>query len=68
MTDSSKKSLRIGEICTVEIEKAAHGGHFIARHEGAVIFIRHAIPGEIVEVEITEAEKSFFRAEIKAVI
>jgi tRNA/tmRNA/rRNA uracil-C5-methylase (TrmA/RlmC/RlmD family) len=68
MTDSSKKSLRIGEICTVEIEKAAHGGHFIARHEGAVIFIRHAIPGEIVEVEITEAEKSFFRAEIRGVI
>ena len=68
MTDSSKKSLRIGEKCTVEIEKAAHGGHFIARHEGAVIFIRHAIPGEIVEVEITEAEKSFFRAEIRGVI
>ena len=68
MTDSSRKSLRIGEIYTVEIEKAAHGGHFIARHEGAVIFIRHAIPGEIVEVEITEIEKSFFRAEVRAVI
>ncbi len=67
MTDSSRKSLRIGEIYTVEIEKAAHGGHFIARHEGAVIFIRHAIPGEIVEVEITEIEKSFFRAEVRAV-
>jgi tRNA/tmRNA/rRNA uracil-C5-methylase (TrmA/RlmC/RlmD family) len=68
MTDSSKKSLRIGEICTVEIEKAAHGGHFIARHEGAVIFIRHVIPGEIVEVEVTAIEKSFFRAEVRAVV
>jgi len=68
MTDSSKKSLRIGEICTVEIEKVAHGGHFIARHEGAVIFIRHAIPGEIVEIEITALEKSFFRGEIRAVV
>jgi tRNA/tmRNA/rRNA uracil-C5-methylase (TrmA/RlmC/RlmD family) len=68
MTDSSRKSLRIGEIYTVEIEKAAHGGHFIARHEGAVIFVRHAIPGEVVEVEITAIEKSFFRAEVRAVV
>jgi tRNA/tmRNA/rRNA uracil-C5-methylase (TrmA/RlmC/RlmD family) len=68
MTDSSRKSLRIGEICTVEIEKVAHGGHFIARYQGAVIFIRHAIPGEIVEVEITAIEKSFLRAEVRAVI
>jgi Uma2 family endonuclease len=59
MTDSRRKSLRIGEIFTVEIEKVAHGGHFIARHEGVVIFVRHAIPGEIVEVEITALEKSF---------
>lgn len=68
MTDSSKKLFRIGDIATVEIEKVAHGGHFIARHEGVVIFIRHAIPGEIVEVEITALEKSFVRAEIKAVV
>jgi tRNA/tmRNA/rRNA uracil-C5-methylase (TrmA/RlmC/RlmD family) len=68
MTDSRRKSLRIGEIFTVEIEKVAHGGHFIARHEGVVIFVRHAIPGEIVEVEITALEKSFVRAEIKAII
>lgn len=68
MTDSSRKTLRIGEIFTVEIEKVAHGGHFIARHEGAVIFIRHAIPGEIVEIEITALEKSFARAEIRAIV
>ncbi len=68
MTDSSRKSLRIGEILTVEIEKLAHGGHFIARHEGAVIFIRHVIPGEIVEVEISEIEKSFARAELRSIL
>jgi tRNA/tmRNA/rRNA uracil-C5-methylase (TrmA/RlmC/RlmD family) len=68
MTESQRKSLRIGEILRVEIEKVAHGGHFIARHEGAVIFIRHAIPGEIVDVEITGLEKSFARADVIAVI
>jgi tRNA/tmRNA/rRNA uracil-C5-methylase (TrmA/RlmC/RlmD family) len=68
MTESTRKVLHIGEIYRVEIEKVAHGGHFIARHEGAVIFVRHGIPGEIVEVVITGVEKSFVRADVVAVI
>jgi tRNA/tmRNA/rRNA uracil-C5-methylase (TrmA/RlmC/RlmD family) len=68
MTESQRKTLQIGEIIRVEIEKVAHGGHFIARYEGAVIFVRHAIPGEIVEIEITGLEKSFARADVVAVI
>jgi tRNA/tmRNA/rRNA uracil-C5-methylase (TrmA/RlmC/RlmD family) len=68
MTESTRKTLQMGEILRVEIEKVAHGGHFIARYEGAVIFVRHAIPGEIVEVEITGLEKSFARADVRAVI
>ena len=68
MTESTRKALHIGEIYRVEIEKVAHGGHFIARHEGAVIFLRHGIPGEIVDVEITSVEKSFFRGDVVSVI
>jgi len=68
MTETTRKVLQVGEILRVEIEKVAHGGHFIARHEGAVIFVRHGIPGEIVEVEITGLDKSFARADVVAVI
>jgi tRNA/tmRNA/rRNA uracil-C5-methylase (TrmA/RlmC/RlmD family) len=68
MTDSTRKKLQIGEILRVEIEKVAHGGHFIARHEGAVIFVRHGIPGEVVEVEITGLDKSFARGDVIAVL
>ena len=68
MTETMRNHLQIGQILRVEIEKVAHGGHFIARHEGAVIFVRHAIPGEIVEVEITALEKSFARADVVAVL
>jgi len=68
MTESKRKTLHVGEILRVEIEKVAHGGHFIARHEGAVIFVRHAIPGEIVDVEVNGIEKSFARADVVAVI
>ena len=34
----------------------AHGGHFVARHEGMVIFVRHALPGERAVVQITEGD------------
>ena len=68
MTETTRKALQIGEILRVEIEKVAHGGHFIARYEGAVIFVRHGIPGEVVEVQITGLDKSFARADVVAVI
>lgn len=38
----------------VEVGPVAHGGHCVARHEGRVVFIRHALPGELVRVRITE--------------
>jgi tRNA/tmRNA/rRNA uracil-C5-methylase (TrmA/RlmC/RlmD family) len=62
------KSFEVGQRLSVSVEKVAHGGHFIARHEGQVIFIRHAIPGELVEVEITSTGSSFYRADVVKVI
>ena len=52
----------------VRVEKVAHGGHFIARNEGQVIFIRDTAPGELVEVEITSKAKGFLRANVLEVI
>jgi tRNA/tmRNA/rRNA uracil-C5-methylase (TrmA/RlmC/RlmD family) len=41
----------------------AHGGHCVARHEGQVVFVRHALPGERVLAEVTEVHRSFARAD-----
>jgi tRNA/tmRNA/rRNA uracil-C5-methylase (TrmA/RlmC/RlmD family) len=60
--------LAVGDRFITTIEKVAHGGHFIARHLGAVIFVRHAIPGEEVEIEITGTGSSFNRADVINVI
>ena len=52
----------------VRVEKVAHGGHFIARNEGQVIFIRDTAPGELVEIEITSKAKGFLRANVLKVL
>ncbi|WP_433872083.1 class I SAM-dependent RNA methyltransferase [Saccharopolyspora sp. CA-218241] len=43
-----------GRRLEVEIGPVAHGGHCVARYEGRVVFVRHALPGEVVVVEVTE--------------
>lgn len=67
MSAHSRKALSVGEQLSVTIEKVAHGGHFIARYEGAVIFVRHAIPGETCTIEITSVGSSFNRADVISV-
>ena len=64
MSSSQRTTLEVGARIRVSIEKIAHGGHFIARHEGAVIFVRHAIPGEEVLIEITSVGSSFNRGDV----
>ena len=60
--------MQIGDRIDVDITAIAHGGHCIARHEGRVIFVRHAIPGERVTVEITDVSKSFARGNCVSII
>lgn len=55
--------MNIGDEFVVDISAIAHGGHFVARFEGRVIFVRHAIPGETVRVRITEISKNFARGD-----
>jgi tRNA/tmRNA/rRNA uracil-C5-methylase (TrmA/RlmC/RlmD family) len=67
MASNKSSALKIGDLIDVSIEKVAHGGHFIARYNGAVIFIRHAIPGEQCTVEITSTGSSFNRGDVVAI-
>jgi tRNA/tmRNA/rRNA uracil-C5-methylase (TrmA/RlmC/RlmD family) len=53
----SRGHSRVGERFEVEVGPVAHGGHCVARlpePEARVVFVRHALPGERVVVEITE--------------
>ncbi|MFN7977090.1 MAG: TRAM domain-containing protein [Vicinamibacterales bacterium] len=48
---------RPGEIVTLDIERPAAGGRMIARHDGAIVFVADAIPGERVRARIEKAQR-----------
>jgi tRNA/tmRNA/rRNA uracil-C5-methylase (TrmA/RlmC/RlmD family) len=53
----------------LEITNVAHGGICVARHDGRVVFVSDAIPGETVLARVTEdSKKSFWRAETVRVL
>jgi len=61
----------VGERYDVVVERIAHGGHCVARLHatdgpGRVVFVRHALPGERIVVEITEGTDGdrFWRGDV----
>jgi tRNA/tmRNA/rRNA uracil-C5-methylase (TrmA/RlmC/RlmD family) len=47
----------------LEVGPPGHGGFCVARHEGRVVFVRHALPGERVRAHVTEDAGSYLRAD-----
>ncbi len=59
----------LGRRVEIEVTNVAHGGVAVARHDGRVIFVSDAIPGETVLAQITDdSKKSFWRADTIAVV
>jgi tRNA/tmRNA/rRNA uracil-C5-methylase (TrmA/RlmC/RlmD family) len=46
----------------------ANGGRCVARHEGRVVFVRYALPGETVKVRVVGDHGSYWHADVVEVI
>ena len=55
----------VGRRLDLDVGAVAHGGFCVARHEGRVVFVRHALPGERVTAVVTEGgrDSRFLRAD-----
>lgn len=54
---------------TVDVLRVANGGDAVAKlPDGKTVFIRGALPGERVEIDIVEQKKNFARGKIRRVI
>ena len=47
----------VGTKFEAQIGKVAHGGHCVTRWDARVVFVRHALPGERVRVQITDGRQ-----------
>src|SRR3954451_25444343 len=73
---AARGASRVGARFEVEVGPVAHGGHCVARittdepGRDRVVFVRHALPGERVVVEITEGRdgESFWRGDAVSVL
>ncbi|MEV8266714.1 TRAM domain-containing protein [Microbacterium sp. NPDC076911] len=66
MTESTKNA---GDLIDLDVSGVAHGGVFVARHEGRVIFVPDALPGERIRARLVDTrKKSFWRAEALEVL
>jgi tRNA/tmRNA/rRNA uracil-C5-methylase (TrmA/RlmC/RlmD family) len=57
-----------GDELVLDVGAVAHGGHCVARHEGRVVFVRHALPGEQVRAVVTGTSSRFLRADAVEVV
>jgi tRNA/tmRNA/rRNA uracil-C5-methylase (TrmA/RlmC/RlmD family) len=58
---------KAGEL-TLVTGAPANGGSCVAHHEGRVVFVRYALPGERVRVRVTADRGSYWHAEVVEVI
>ncbi|MGA8247468.1 MAG: TRAM domain-containing protein, partial [Nocardioides sp.] len=67
---AARGASRVGERFEAEVGRVAHGGHCVVRHEDRVVFVRHALPGERVVVQVTEGSDGdrFWRGDAVSVL
>jgi tRNA/tmRNA/rRNA uracil-C5-methylase (TrmA/RlmC/RlmD family) len=56
------------EHLTLTVGAPANGGSCVARHDGRVVFVRYALPGERVRAQVTADRGSYWHAETIEVI
>ncbi|OZD42122.1 23S rRNA methyltransferase [Rhodococcus sp. 06-1477-1B] len=58
-----------GDLIELDITGIAHGGVFVGRHEGRVVFVSDTLPGERVRARLSDTrKKAFWRAEAVEVV
>ncbi|SCL22155.1 23S rRNA m(5)U-1939 methyltransferase [Micromonospora rhizosphaerae] len=63
-----RRGLEEAERVELTVGAVAPGGHCVARVDGQVVFVRHALPGERVVAEVTELHRGFARADAVEVL
>ena len=67
-TSSATTRPHRGDQLTVTVDTLAFGGAGVARHDGYVVFVQGAIPGDTVRVEVGKAKRAYAEARVLEVV
>lgn len=68
MPPRSAAPVRSGDVVEVTIDRLAQGGRGVARHDGFVMFVGRALPGDRVRARVTKVRRSFAEAVAEQVL
>ena len=60
--------VRSGEELELQIDSLAYGGNGVGRLNGFVVFVRGALPGDLVRAKVTKVKRGFAEATAQAVL
>jgi len=66
--DYSRKTKQVICLTRCLIDGISHDGQGVGRLEGLAVFVPGALPGETVDIEVTQRRKNFARARLNAVL
>jgi 23S rRNA (uracil1939-C5)-methyltransferase len=62
MESSTATRPQTGQELELEVDALAHGGNGVARHEGYVLFVQGAVPGDRVRAVVTKRKRAYGEA------
>ncbi len=68
MSEEAAEPPALPEDLTLTVGAPANGGSCVARHDGRVVFVRYALPGETVKVRVVGDHGSYWHADVVEVI
>ena len=68
MSQKTKPPVRTGGIYPIEISGLGHSGEGVGRYQDFTVFVPHALPGEVVQVQISEVKKTYAKGQLLSVI
>ncbi len=66
--DTNGRSVAVGEVYEVEIEKLVYGGDGLARIGAQTVFVPFAAAGDLLRVKIVECERNYARGVIEELL
>jgi 23S rRNA (uracil1939-C5)-methyltransferase len=61
-------NLRRGDLIELTIDRVAYGGQGLARHDGFIVFVKGAMPGDRVTARITRKKRDYAEAGVKELL